>query len=96
MEEDGFLDFNPVYRYNVVGDDMEDKLKQEEIQKQKEEAKALKEAEKKKKEEERERNKKIIEVFTEMALVVSVIPVFIYHNKIAKKARNEDKEEVKN
>ena len=33
MEEDGFLDFNPVYRYNVVGDDMEDKLKQEELQK---------------------------------------------------------------
>lgn len=46
--------------------------------------------------EERERNQNIIEFFTETSLVVSVIPVFIYHNKIAKKTRNEKKEEINN
>ena len=46
--------------------------------------------------EERERNQNIIDFFTEMSLVASVIPVFIYHNKIAKKARKVKIEESKN
>lgn len=46
--------------------------------------------------EQQERNESIIEFFTEMSLVISVIPVFIYHNKIAKKARKVKTEEVNN
>lgn len=36
---------------------------------------------------ERNKNSNIIELFTELAIVLSVIPVFIYHNNIAKKSR---------
>lgn len=45
---------------------------------------------------ERERNQNIIEFFTEMSLVVTVIPIFIYHNKIDKNARKVKTEEVDN
>lgn len=34
-----------------------------------------------------EKNENIIELFTTLSLVISVTPVFIYHNKLAKKSR---------
>ena len=34
-----------------------------------------------------ERNENIIELFSTLSLVIAVIPVFIYHNKLAKEAR---------
>lgn len=46
--------------------------------------------------EERERNENIIELFTTISLVVSVTPIFIYHNKIAKKSRAIKAEEIHN
>lgn len=46
--------------------------------------------------EQRERNENIIELFTTIALVVSVTPVFIYHNKLAKKSRTTKVEETNN
>ena len=45
---------------------------------------------------ERERNQNIIGFFAGMSLVASVIPVFIYHNKIAEKARKVKIEESDN
>lgn len=45
--------------------------------------------------EERERNQNIIELFTTLSLVVSVTPVFIYHNKLAKKSKLTKVEEIK-
>ena len=41
------------------------------------------------------RNENIIECFTTFSLVVSVIPVFIKHNKLAKEARKIKVEEIK-
>ena len=46
--------------------------------------------------EERERNENIIELFTTISLVVSVTPIFIYHNNIAKKSRAIKAEETHN
>lgn len=46
--------------------------------------------------EERERNENIIELFTTISLVVSVTPIFIYHNNIAKKSRAIKVEETHN
>lgn len=46
--------------------------------------------------EERERNENIIELLTTISLVVSVTPIFIYHNKIAKKSRAIKAEETHN
>ena len=46
--------------------------------------------------EQRERNENIIELFTTIALVVSVTPVFIYHNKLANKSRTTKVEETNN
>ena len=46
--------------------------------------------------EERERNENIIELFTTISLVVSVTPIFIYHNKIAKNSRAIKAEEIHN
>ena len=43
---------------------------------------------------EREKNENIIELFTTISLVVSVTPIFIYHNKIARKSRNIKVEET--
>jgi len=40
-----------------------------------------------------ERNGNIIELFTTLALVIAVTPVFIYHNKLAKEARKVNLEE---
>lgn len=45
---------------------------------------------------ERIKNENIVELFTTIALVVSVTPVFIYHNKLAKKSRITKVEEVNN
>ena len=45
--------------------------------------------------EEKERNENIIELFTTISLVVAVTPVFIYHNKLAKKNRATKVEESK-
>lgn len=42
-----------------------------------------------------ERNENIIELFTTLSLVVSVTPVFIYHNKLAKKIKADKIEEQK-
>ena len=44
----------------------------------------------------RERNENIIELFTTIALVVSETPIFIYHNKMAKKSRAIKAEEIHN
>lgn len=44
---------------------------------------------------EMDRNENIIECFTTISLVVSVIPVFVYHNKLAKETRKNKVEEVK-
>lgn len=46
--------------------------------------------------EEIEKNENIIELFTTMSLVISVTPVFIYHNKLAKKSRSNKIEEIPN
>ena len=46
--------------------------------------------------EEREKNENIIELFTTISLVVSVTPIFIYHNNIAKKSRAIKAEEIHN
>lgn len=45
---------------------------------------------------ERVKNENIVELFTTIALVASVTPVFIYHNKLAKKSRTTKVEEVNN
>lgn len=45
--------------------------------------------------EEMDRNENIIECFTTLSLVISVIPVFIYHNKLTKENRKNKVEEVK-
>ena len=42
------------------------------------------------------KNENIIELFTTLSLVISTIPVFIYHNKLAKKSRENKKEETNN
>jgi len=42
-----------------------------------------------------ERNGNIIELFTTLSLVISVAPVFIYHNKLAKKIKADKIEEQK-
>lgn len=46
--------------------------------------------------EEREKNENIIELFTTMSLVISATPVFIYHNKLAKRSRAVKVDEVNN
>jgi len=45
--------------------------------------------------ERREMNENIIELCTTAALVVSVIPVFIYHNRLAQKNREKKVQEIK-
>lgn len=40
-----------------------------------------------------EKNRNIIELFTTLSLVVSVTPVFIYHNKLAKKIKADKTEQ---
>lgn len=42
-----------------------------------------------------EKNGNIIELFTTLSLVISVTPVFIYHNKLAKKIKADKIEEQK-
>ena len=42
---------------------------------------------------EQEKNENIIELFTTLSLVISVTPVFIYHNKLAKKIKADKIEE---
>ena len=42
-----------------------------------------------------EKNENIIELFTTLSLVICAIPVFIYHNKLAKKRRREKIDEQK-
>lgn len=42
-----------------------------------------------------EMNENIIELCTTAALVISVIPVFIYHNGLAKKNRDKKAQEIK-
>lgn len=37
-----------------------------------------------------EKNENIIELFTTLSLVISVTPVFIYHNKLAKNSRTNN------
>lgn len=37
--------------------------------------------------EQREKNENIIELVTTLSLVISVTPIFIYHNKLAKKSK---------
>ena len=44
--------------------------------------------------EQKEKNENIIELFTTLSLVISVTPVFIYHNKLAKKSRANKIEET--
>lgn len=46
--------------------------------------------------EELEKNENIIGLFTTLSLVVSTIPVFVYHNKLAKKSRESKVEENNN
>lgn len=43
--------------------------------------------------EQQEKNRNIIELFTTLSLVVSVTPVFIYHNKLAKKIKADKTEQ---
>ena len=43
--------------------------------------------------EQRDRNEDIIEFTTTLTLVVSVIPVFMYHNKLSKKAKDKKMQE---
>lgn len=45
---------------------------------------------------EKEKNENIIELFTTISLIVSVTPVFIYHNKLAKKDKTAKVEEINN
>lgn len=40
------------------------------------------------------RNGNINELFTNLSLVISVIPIFMYHNKLAKKSRATKTEEI--
>lgn len=42
-----------------------------------------------------EKNENIIELFTTLSLVISVTPVFTYHNKLAKKIKADKLEEQK-
>ena len=42
-----------------------------------------------------DKNENIIELFTTLSLVISVTPVFIYHNKLAKKIKADKIEEQK-
>ena len=44
--------------------------------------------------EQKEKNENIIELLTTLSLVISVTPVFIYHNKLAKKSRANKIEET--
>ena len=44
--------------------------------------------------EQKEKNENIIELFTTLSLVISVTPVFIYNNKLAKKSRANKIEET--
>ena len=44
---------------------------------------------------EREHNENIIELFSTISLVITSIPVFIYHNKLAKKSKMVKVEEIK-
>ena len=46
--------------------------------------------------EQMEKNEDIIELATTISLVVTVIPVFSYHNKLAKKNRNIKNQETNN
>jgi len=46
--------------------------------------------------EQREKNQNIISLFTTMSLVIAVIPVFVYHNKLAKEARKVNVDEYEN
>jgi len=43
--------------------------------------------------EQQEKNENIIELFTTLSLVISVTPVFMYHNKLAKKIKADKLEE---
>lgn len=45
--------------------------------------------------EQKERNENIIEFCTTLSLVISIIPVFIYHNKLVNKNKKVKEEEVK-
>ena len=45
--------------------------------------------------EQQEKNENIIELYTTLSLVVSVTPVFMYHNKLAKKIKENKIEEQK-
>ena len=45
---------------------------------------------------EREKNEKIVEVFSTLSLVITCIPIFMYHNKITKEIREEQKKEQGN
>ena len=42
-----------------------------------------------------EKNENIVELFTTLSLVISVTPVFTYHNKLAKKMKADKLEEQK-
>ena len=42
-----------------------------------------------------EKNENIVELFTTLSLVISVTPVFTYHNKLAKKIKADKLEEQK-
>ena len=43
-----------------------------------------------------EKNENIVNLFTSLALVVSVAPVFIYHNKLVKKSKTTKTTETNN
>ena len=44
----------------------------------------------------REKNANIVSLFTTLSLVIAVIPVYIYHNKLAQEARKLDVDELEN
>lgn len=46
--------------------------------------------------EELEKNENIIELFTTISLVLSTLPVFIYHNKLARKSKEIKNQEINN
>ena len=46
--------------------------------------------------EQREKNANIVELFTTLSLVIAVIPVYIYHNKLAQESRKVDMDEFEN
>ena len=46
--------------------------------------------------EQREKNANIVELFTTLSLVIAVIPVYIYHNKLAQESRKVDVDESEN